>query len=95
MRPVIFLLLLIVSLPVFSQIVFEKDLTWEQASKKAKAENKLVFIHLEGNKCQQCNEVASQGFNSGVLREKFAVNFISLRANVETEAGKNLQINSR
>lgn len=90
MRPVIFLLLLMISSPSFCQIIFEPELTWEQAAKKAKAENKLVFIHLEGNKCQQCNEVASQGFNSGVLREKFAVNFISLRVNVETEAGKKL-----
>lgn len=90
MKPVIFLLLLIVSLPVFSQIVFEKDLTWEQASKKAKAAKKLIFIHLEDDHCQQCNDVASQGFGSSILKEKYENNFVSIRANVKTERGKKL-----
>lgn len=72
------------------QIVFLNDLTWEQAARKAKAEKKLVFLHLEDSKCQQCNDVATQGFNSTLLKEKFEKNFVSLRANVETERGRKL-----
>lgn len=90
MRSVIFLLLLMISSPSFSQIIFEPELTWEQAAKKAKAENKLVFIHLEDDNCQQCNEVASKGFGTSILKEKYEKNFVSIRANVKTERGKKL-----
>ena len=76
--------------PVFSQIFFEKDLTWEQLSKKAKDEKKLIFLHLEDDNCQQCNDVASQGFSATILKEKYEQNFVSMRANVKTENGKKL-----
>ena len=74
----------------FSQILFVDNITWEQAAQKAKAEKKLIFLHLEDSKCQQCNDVATQGFNSPDLKEKFEKNFVSLRANVETERGRKL-----
>jgi thioredoxin-related protein len=74
----------------FGQILFQDNLNWEQAAKKAKAEKKLIFLHLENSKCQQCNDVATQGFSSPDLKDKFEKNFISLRANVETERGRKL-----
>jgi thioredoxin-related protein len=74
----------------FGQIIFQDNLNWEQAAKKAKAEKKLIFLHLENSKCQQCNDVATQGFSSPDLKDKFEKNFISLRANVETERGRKL-----
>jgi thioredoxin-related protein len=81
---------LLICTTTFSQIVFIDNLTWEQAAQKAKAEKKLIFLHLEDSKCQQCNDVATQGFSSPVLKDKFDKNFISLRANVETERGRKL-----
>jgi len=90
MKFIVILLLLLCSAPVFSQIVFQKDLTWEQLSKKAKAEKKLVFLHLEDDQCQQCNDVASQGFGASILKEKYENNFVSQRSNVKTENGKKL-----
>lgn len=79
-----------ISTTSFSQIVFLKDLTWEQAAKKAHSEKKLLFIHLEDSNCQQCNEVATHGFSETILKEKFERNFVSLRANIETEKGRAL-----
>jgi len=90
MKLVILLLISLCSTPVLSQIVFEKDLTWEQLSKKAKAEKKLIFLHLEDDNCQQCNDVASQGFGASLIKEKYQTNFVSLRANVNTPNGKKL-----
>lgn len=90
MKLLIPLLLFLCSAPGFSQIIFEKDLSWEQLSKKAKSENKLIFLHLEDDHCQQCNDVASQGFASSLLKEKFEKNFVSMRSNVKTEIGKKL-----
>ena len=90
MKSVILLLLFLCSAPVFSQIVFEKNLTWEQLSKKAKNEKKLIFLHLEDDNCQQCNDVASQGFSATILKEKYEKNFVAMRVNVKTENGKKL-----
>ncbi len=81
-------LFLIISTVSFGQIVFLNDLTWEQAAKKARSEKKLILVHLEDSNCQQCNEVATQGFSETILKEKFEKNFVSLRANVETEKGR-------
>ncbi|TLV02268.1 hypothetical protein [Dyadobacter luticola] len=66
------------------------ETSWEQLSKRAKAEKKLIFIHLEDSKCEQCNEVATQGFSNSLLKEKFENNFVSIRSNVETENGRKL-----
>jgi hypothetical protein len=81
-------LALIVTFPVFCQIVFVEDLSWERASEQARLENKLIFIQLENSQCQQCRDVASKGFESVSLKGKFEQNFISLRANVDTPQGQ-------
>ncbi|GLU52049.1 hypothetical protein Dfri01_15100 [Dyadobacter frigoris] len=56
----------------------------------AQMENKLVFIHLENNRCEQCNEVASIGFGSDLLKDKFEKNFISVRTKIESIEGQTL-----
>ncbi|KAA0992393.1 thioredoxin family protein [Dyadobacter aurulentus] len=89
MKSLVFLFLTLSSQHVFSQIKFNDSSTsWQELSGQAQKEDKLIFVHFESNSCQQCNEVASQGFDNSQLTEKFAKNFISIRLNVETENGK-------
>ena len=90
MKTILTLFILFTALNSFAQIKFVDNIGWEEASRRAKAEKKLVFLHLEDSKCQQCSDVATQGFASAILKEKFEQNFISLRANVETERGSKL-----
>jgi tetratricopeptide (TPR) repeat protein len=78
------------SASVFGQIKFENNMSWEQVLKKAQKEKKMLFLHLENDQCIQCNEVATQGFNGSVLREKFAVNFVCLRLHAESDQGRAL-----
>lgn len=76
----------------FAQIKFEDSNTnWEKLSEKARKEKKLIFVHFENSSCQQCNEVASQGFSKSLLTEKFAHNFVSIRLNVESENGLDIK----
>lgn len=87
MKQLIFIFL-IVPVSAFCQINFLNDLSWEQAVSKAKAENKLIFLQLQNNGCQQCNDVASAAFSSSTLKEKFEQNFISLRLDTDSTSGR-------
>lgn len=85
------LLTLLFTFPCFAQITFlDSATTWEQLSRQAKKEKKLIFIHIEGRGCDQCNEVASQGFNSPVLKEQFQKDFVSTRVRIESKNGTQL-----
>lgn len=91
MKQIVLAIALIISFQCRGQITFINDSTpWESISKTARKERKLIFIHLEGNECEHCNEVASQGFNGPVLKEVFQKNFIAIRSNVASENGRKL-----
>ncbi|MCF0056236.1 thioredoxin family protein [Dyadobacter sp. CY356] len=91
MKSLFTLLVLLIIGPIsYGQIVFLNNPDWEQAAKKARSEKKLIFIHLESNNCQQCNEVATQGFNETILKEKFEKHYVSIRVNTDTEMGHRL-----
>lgn len=70
-------------------IVFEAG-NWQDALKKAKKQGKLIFLHLDKNDCGGCTDVASAAFNSPLMREKFALNFISFRTDGAAGIGKEL-----
>ena len=79
-------------LPGFLQaqgIVFEQG-TWDDAIKKAKKQKKLLFLQFDKPSCGSCSEVAAVAFTSPLLREKFALNFISFRTNGDSGIGKQL-----
>lgn len=91
MKQIILAITLIISFQSRGQITFVKDNTpWESLSKTAKKEHKLIFIHLEGNECEHCNEVASKGFSGTDLQDVYQKNFIAIRSNVTSENGRNL-----
>lgn len=70
-------------------IVFEKS-SWPEAVLKAKKQKKLLFLQLDKPDCGSCSEVANVAFNSALVREKFAVHFISVRLDGTTGIGKEL-----
>lgn len=70
-------------------IVFESG-TWADAVKKARKQKKLVFLQFDRPSCGGCTEVASVAFNSPLLREKFALHFISFRVDGTAGIGKQL-----
>lgn len=90
MKTNILILLLVISLPGLCQVNFTNIQTWDEASKKAQKEKKLIFIEFEDTKCEQCNEVAARGLSSSLLKEKFAQNFVSIKINLETEEGRKI-----
>ena len=90
MKELLLIIALIISIQCRGQITFVDNKTsWQQLSKQAKEQDKLIFIHFENSECVQCNEVASQGFSSTELKEMFD-NFISIRCNVATPNGRSL-----
>lgn len=62
--------------------------SWPEAIRKARKQRKLLFLHIDAPDCQHCNEVATKGFSSPALREKFAVNFVSYRTRSDEEVGR-------
>ncbi len=91
MKQIILAFALIISFQSRGQITFiDSNTPWNELSKQATEQDKLIFIHFENSECVQCNEVASQGFSGKDLKELFDDNFISIRCNVGTPNGLNL-----
>ncbi|MBL7816801.1 MAG: tetratricopeptide repeat protein [Saprospiraceae bacterium] len=67
-----------------AQVVFEDFPSFNQLLEQARTQKKLVFIQIESDKCDQCNEVAMQGLSSTQLKEKYAVNFVSTKIKPNT-----------
>ena len=72
-----------------AQVNFSTFTTLDAVFEQAKKEKKLIFIQFETEKCVQCHDVAMAGLSSTNLKEKYAVNFLSLK----TKLGDNLYIN--
>ena len=91
MRQIVLAFALIISFQSLGQITFiDSNTSWNQLSKQAKEQDKLIFIHFENSECIQCNEVASLGFGNEILKKTFDEEFISIRCNVGTANGRNL-----
>ena len=74
----VFTLISISSFTSQAQVSFEEFNSLESLLSKAKKENKLILIQVESKECAQCNDVALKGLSGTALKEKFAVNFISM-----------------
>jgi thioredoxin-related protein len=72
-----------------AQVNFGTFSTFDAVLEQAKQDKKLIFIQFETEKCVQCNDVAMAGLSSTQLKEKYAVNFLSLK----TKIGDNLYAN--
>jgi tetratricopeptide (TPR) repeat protein len=72
-----------------AQVNFSIFSTFDAVLEQAKQDKKLIFIQFESEKCVQCYDVAMAGLASTQLKEKYAVNFLSLK----TKKGDNLYAN--
>jgi hypothetical protein len=89
MRTLLFLFVLWVNNPVFSQgIVFETD--WKTAREKAKKEKKLIFVAYTIDWVEQSYRLEKFIYADTLLGDYFNQNFISVKINAEKEAGKRL-----
>ena len=61
-----------------AQVNFESFSSFEKMLSQAQKDNKLVFVQVESKDCGQCNDVAQKGLSGTALKEKFAVNFVSI-----------------
>jgi tetratricopeptide (TPR) repeat protein len=71
----------------YSQILFERASGWEELSKRALAEKKLIFIHLDDDQCPPCRDNASEAFSSDAVKDKFAREFVSVRLDLASPEG--------
>lgn len=87
MKKIFTILLLLSSLLFFltfstnAQVKFEVFPSFDKVLSKAKKENKLVFVQVNSDKCNQCNDVAQTGLSGTALKEKFEYNFTSILVN--------------
>lgn len=65
--------------PLFlvAQVTFETFKSYDKLLEKAKKGKKHIFIQIESSDCAQCNDVAMTGLGGTMLKEKYAINFIS------------------
>ncbi|OQP61829.1 hypothetical protein A3860_30655 [Niastella vici] len=74
------LLLLTLLLPAFTRAQFlAPETTLQQALVQATREDKLIFLMIESDQCQQCNDVAGKALQKNDLKDELKRNFIALR----------------
>jgi len=74
------LLLLTLLLPAFTHAQFlPPETTLQQAFVQANREDKLIFLMIESDQCQQCNDVAGKALDKKELKEELKQNFIAVR----------------
>ena len=71
-------LLLLISLNVSSQTVFQ-NISFDEAVTQARKTGKLVLIQLESLDCEKCNYVAARGYESAALAKRVAEEFIAIK----------------
>jgi len=86
---------LIFSLSTFAQgnaagIKFEERTSWKEVLKKAKAENKLIFMDAYTTWCGPCKMLQARVFPDRQLGEFFNKNFVNAAIDMETDEGVRL-----
>jgi len=74
------LLLLTLLLPAFTHAQFlSPETSLQQAFIQATQEDKLIFLMVESDQCQQCNDVADKALQKEALKDELKRNFIAIR----------------
>lgn len=71
-------------------VIFQ-NITLDSAVKKAKAENKYVFISLYATWCGWCTIMKNNTYTNKALGEYFNARFVSLRINGEKGNGRTIR----
>jgi thiol-disulfide isomerase/thioredoxin len=72
------------------QINFEHD-TWKKIAKKAKAENKLIFMDCYTSWCGPCKLMAAEVFTQNAVADFFNSNFVNCKFDMEKGEGLELR----
>lgn len=92
MRKVILFILFIV---IYSQSLFAIDFfkgNYQEATLKAKKENKLIFLYFTATWCGPCKYMDQYIFPNASLTEYINQNYIALKIDVDDKAGKLLYV---
>ena len=83
-------LIIVVTNLSFSQgtgVSFVESTTWMKAVKKAKSENKLIFMDAYTTWCGPCKMLEKRVFPSKELGDFYNKNFVSIRVDMENGEG--------
>ena len=69
---------LFLSASLFAQVLI-KDISFQEALQQAKAADKIVLLLIESAECNQCNEVAMQGFSNQILGRSVNTSCITVK----------------
>jgi thioredoxin-related protein len=77
------------------EIIFEKDLSWEQTKAKAKAENKCIFIDVYASWCLPCKKMDRDVYTDVHAGKYFNEKFVSIKLQVDSSKKDDDQIKKR
>ncbi|WP_439184627.1 thioredoxin family protein [Carboxylicivirga taeanensis] len=80
------LVLLLISNLAFSQGIVFFEGTYQEACKKAKQENKNIFVDVYTTWCGPCKKMARDVFTQKVVGDYFNANFVNLKLDAENQA---------
>lgn len=94
MKNILFIALLVLGICNTSygqnrSIKFEKG-TWKEVLKKAKKQNKLVFLDCYTSWCGPCKKLAAEVFTNDAVADYYNVHFIPMQMDMEKGEGKEL-----
>ncbi|OJU49114.1 MAG: hypothetical protein BGN96_11200 [Bacteroidales bacterium 45-6] len=75
-------------------IVFEENSSWSKAVKKAKAENKLIFVNCYSARSAPSKQLASQVFTQDKVGEFFNLHFVNVGYDMEKDADGKARLQS-
>ena len=73
-------------------IKFEENLSWEQIKRKAKAENKYIFLDCYATWCGPCKEMDRTIYSDKKVGESINMRFVSVRVQMDSTGRDNDQI---
>jgi len=77
-----------ISISVTAQGIEFVHVTWQEAIKQAKQENKLLFVDSYAQWCGPCKRMAKHEFVKPEVGEVYNKNFVNLKLDMETKNGR-------
>jgi thioredoxin-related protein len=75
-------------------IQFDHEHTWEELLKKAKDENKLIYVDAYTTWCGPCKQMSKEVYTKKEVGDAYNANFISFKAQIDTSDNDNEYVKS-